>query len=275
MDNKRFTLNDGQTMPQLGFGVWQVPPGGTTATVITALEAGFRLIDTAAGYGNEAEVGQALRAGVVARDAVFVTTKLASDDHGFDQPLRAFDKSLGLLGLDAVDLYLVHWPCPGRDRYVETWRALARLKQEGRARSIGVSNFTPEHLQRLFDEVGIVPAVNQIELHPNFQQQTLREFHAQHGIVTQSWSPLGRGRLTDDPTIAAVAAKHKRSWAQVVLRWHLDLGLSVVTRSESPVRIRENYASLDFTLDADDLAALAALDRPEGRVGRDPNLVNS
>lgn len=271
MDGKLVTLNDGSQMPQFGFGVWQIRPLETAATVAAAFKAGFRLIDTAAGYGNEAEVGQALKPGAVPRDAVFVTTKLANEDQGFEEALRAFDRSMELLGLDAVDLYLIHWPCPGRDRYVETWRALVRLKQEGRARSIGVSNFEPEHLQRLFDEVGTTPAVNQIELHPRFQQRVLRDFHARHGIITQSWSPLGRGRLVDDPVIAAIAAKHNRSWAQVVLRWHLELGISVVTRSASPARIQQNYASLEFALDADDMAQLARLDRPGGRVGPDPN----
>ncbi len=263
-------LNDGRLIPRFGFGVWQIPPAETAATVATALETGFRLVDTATGYGNEAEVGLAVNAGVVPRGDVFVTTKLANKDHGFDEALRAFDTSSSLLG-SPPDLYLIHWPCPGRGRYVETWRALARLRDEGRVRSIGVSNFTEEHLQRLLDEVGIVPTVNQVELHPHFQQRPLRDFHAQHGIVTQPWSPLGRGRLTEEPIVTALMAKHRRSWAQVVLRWHLQSDLSVITRSVSPTRIRENHESIDFALDTDDMAQMALLDRPDGRIGAHPN----
>ena len=270
-DSEFLRLNDGRQMPQFGFGVWQIPPAETTQAVTAALDTGFRLIDTAAAYGNEAEVGQAVNGGGAKREGVFVTTKLANPAHGFDEALRAFDKSLGLLGAQEVDLYLIHWPRPVHNRYVETWRALVRLKEEGRARSIGVSNFTEEHLQRLVDETGVVPAVNQVELHPQFQQRPLREFHARHGIVTQSWSPLGRGRVTEDPVITAIAAKHGRSWAQVALRWHLQSGLSAITRSVSPARIRENHATLGFTLDDDDMARLATLDRPDGRIGAHPN----
>ena len=270
MPSKMLPLNDGQQMPQFGFGVWQVPEAETAPAVTTALETGFRLIDTAAGYGNEAGVGEALRAGVVPRGEVFVTTKLANSSHGFDEAKRAFDKSMGLLGLEYVDLYLIHWPVPARNRFVETWKALIELKATGRIRSIGVSNFTPAHLQRLFDETGVVPTVNQIELHPRFQQHELAAFDAKHGSVTQTWSPLGRGRLDHNPVIAAIAAKHGRTWAQVVLRWHLEQGLSVVTKSVTPSRIRENYAALDFALDADDMAKLAGLDYAGGRVGSDP-----
>ena len=270
-DQTTLTLNDHRQMPQFGFGVWQIPAGETAAAVTTAVQTGFRLIDTATVYGNEAEVGEAVNATPTNAAGVFVTTKLANPHQGFDEAMRAFDKSAGLLGAHGIDLYLIHWPCPGRGRYVETWRALVRLKEEGRARSIGVSNFTEEHLQRVLDEVGVVPTVNQVELHPNFQQQPLREFHARHGIVTQSWSPLGRGRVTEEPVVSAIAAKHGRSWAQVVLRWHLQSGLSAITRSVSPVRIKENYATLDFALDADDMAQMATLDRADGRIGAHPN----
>jgi 2,5-diketo-D-gluconate reductase A len=273
MPNPMLTLNDGRQMPQFGFGVWQVPLDATAPAVETALQTGFRLIDTAAGYANEAGVGRALKSAGVPRADIFLTTKLANADQGHDEALRAFDKSFALLDTDYVDLYLIHWPVPSRDRYVESWKALIRLREEGRVRSIGVSNFTPAHLQRLFDETGVVPVLNQIELHPRFQQSALREFDARHGIVTQSWSPLGRGRLDHDPVINGIAAKHGRSWAQVVLRWHLQNGLSAVTKSVTPARIAENFAVLEFALDDDDMRSLAALDAPDGRVGGNPEVV--
>jgi 2,5-diketo-D-gluconate reductase A len=273
MPNPVLTLNDGRPMPQFGFGVWQVPLEETASAVETALKTGFRLIDTAAGYGNEAGVGRALKSSGVPRGEIFLTTKLANADQGHDEALRAFDRSFGLLDTDYVDLYLIHWPVPSRDRYVESWKALVRLREEGRVRSIGVSNFTPAHLQRLFDETGVVPVLNQIELHPRFQQVALRAFDDKYGIVTQSWSPLGRGRLDNNPVINAIATKHGRSWAQIVLRWHLDSGLSAVTKSVTPARIAENFAVLDFTLDEDDMRALAALDAANGRVGGNPEVV--
>jgi 2,5-diketo-D-gluconate reductase A len=273
MPNPMLTLNDGRQMPQFGFGVWQVPLEETAAAVETALKAGFRLIDTAAGYGNEAGVGRALKSAGIPRGEIFLTTKLANADQGHDEALRAFDRSFGLLDTDYVDLYLIHWPVPSRDRYVESWKALNRLREEGRVRSIGVSNFTPAHLQRLLDETGVVPVLNQIELHPRFQQAALRAFDDKHGIVTQSWSPLGRGRLDNNPVINAIAAKHGRTWAQIVLRWHLDSGLSAVTKSVTPARIAENFAVLEFTLDDEDMRALAALDAANGRVGGNPEVV--
>jgi 2,5-diketo-D-gluconate reductase A len=274
-------LNDGHTMPQLGFGVWQIPEDQTAAAVAKALEVGFRLIDTAAGYANEAGAGAGLRSAGLPRDETFVTTKLASSDHGYDEAMRAFDTSLGLLGpfdtslgllgLDYVDLYLIHWPRPSYDRYVETWRALAQTREEGRARSIGVSNFTEAHLQRLFDETGVVPTVNQIEVHPRFQQQGMRRFDASHGIVTQSRSPLGRGRLNDDPTLSELADRYGRSWAQIVLRWHIQSGLAVVTKSVTSKRMRENFAALSFELAAEDMARIAAMDDVNGRVSPHPD----
>lgn len=273
MPDTEILLNDGRRMPRFGFGVWQVPPEETRTVVQAALDTGFRLIDTAAGYGNEKEVGEALRQSPVARDEVFVTTKLRSSEHGYDQALRGFDTSMKLLGLDVLDLYLIHWPVPAQDKFVDTWRAFARLREEGRVRSIGVSNFTPEHLRRILDETGIVPVLNQIEVHPRFQQRVLRSFEEPLGIVTQSWSPLGRGRLPDVPVLQEIAAKHGRSWAQVVLNWHLQHGLSVVTRSSNPARIRENFAATYFSLDAGDMARIDALDTPDGRVGRHPDQV--
>jgi len=262
-------LNDGRKMPQLGLGFWQTPKDGAAAIVKTAVEAGYRSIDTAAIYGNERGVGEGLAA-VGAAETIFLTTKLWNDNQGFDSTLTAFDKSLGRLGLDSVDLYLIHWPAPKKDLYVETWRAFIRLREEGRARSIGVSNFTAEHLRHLVDETGVVPAVNQIELHPHFQQRDLRAFHADHGVATESWSPLGQGKLLDDPVIGAIAGKHGKSPAQIIIRWHLDSGLVVIPKSVTPRRIVENIDVFDFALDAADMSAIGALDTPAGRVGADP-----
>jgi 2,5-diketo-D-gluconate reductase A len=268
MEQTIVKLNDGREMPQLGLGVWQTPAGETARVVGLAIEAGYRSIDTAAAYGNEAGVGEAVRTSAVPREDLFVTTKLRNDEQ--DRAAKAFDESLVRLGLDHVDLYLIHWPVPQRGRYVEVWRALIRVKEEGRARSIGVSNFNADHLERIIGETGIVPALNQIELHPRFQQKTLREFHARHGIATQCWSPLGKALFLDDPAIAAVARKHGKTPAQTVIRWHLDLGLVPIPKSANAARIRENFAVFDFRLDADDLASFARLDTSTGRTGPDP-----
>ncbi|WP_435605092.1 aldo/keto reductase, partial [Streptomyces sp. C10-9-1] len=264
------TLNNGVTMPQLGFGVWQVPDDEARTTVGTALEAGYRSIDTAAVYENEKGTGEAVAASGLPREELFVTTKLWNSEQGRDATLRAFDASLGRLGLDYVDLYLIHWPMPAKDLYVETYKALEEIAAEGRAKAVGVSNFLPEHLERLIGETSVVPAVNQIELHPQLQQAAAREAHARYGIATEAWSPLGQGRgLLEVPTVVAVAQKHGRSPAQVVLRWHLQLGNVVIPKSVTPSRIAENIDVFGFELDADDLAALAALD--EGRrLGPDP-----
>lgn len=264
------TLNDGRAMPQLGLGVWQTPQDVAAEVVKTAIEAGYRSVDTAAIYGNERGVGEGLKAGGVDRDELFVTTKVWNENQGFDTTLTAFDKSLGRLGLESVDLYLIHWPAPKKGLYVETWKALVRLKEEGRAKSIGVSNFQPEHLQKIIDETGVVPAVNQVELHPSFQQRSLRDFHAKHGIHTESWSPLGQGKQLDDPVVAEIAARHGRTPAQVVIRWHLDSGLIVIPKSVTPSRIVENFRVFDFKLDAGDLERLAGLDTAAGRIGPDP-----
>ncbi|MFF8960657.1 aldo/keto reductase [Streptomyces sp. NPDC014894] len=264
------TLNNGVAMPQLGFGVWQVPDDEAAQAVATALEAGYRSIDTAAIYENETGTGRAIAASGVPREDLFVTTKLWNDSQGYDATLRAFDASLGKLGLDRVDLYLIHWPMPSRDEYVDTYRAFEKILSDGRAGAIGVSNFLPEHLERLIGETSVVPAVNQIELHPQLQQSASRAFHAEHGIVTEAWSPLGQGRgLLEVPTVIAIARKHGRTPAQAVLRWHLQLGHVVIPKSVTPSRIRENLDVFDFELDADDLAALAALDEGK-RLGPDP-----
>ncbi|MER6995649.1 aldo/keto reductase [Streptomyces sp. NPDC000410] len=263
-------LNNGVTMPQLGFGVWQVPDDEAATAVSTALEAGYRSIDTAAIYANERGTGQAVAASGIPREELFVTTKLWNSEQGYDAALRAFDASLDKLGLDYVDLYLIHWPVPAKGAYVETYAALEKIYAEGRAKAIGVSNFLPAHLERLLGETSVVPAVNQIELHPQLQQAESRALHAKHGIATEAWSPLGQGRgLLEVPTIVAIAQKHGKTPAQVVLRWHLQLGNVVIPKSVTPSRIRENIDVFGFELDADDLAALGALD--EGRrLGPDP-----
>lgn len=265
------TLNDGATMPQLGLGVWQTPQDEAATVVRTALEAGYTSVDTAAIYGNERGVGEGIANAGVPRDQLFITTKLWNDRHDYDAALAAFDKSLGRLGLDYVDLYLIHWPAPKQGRFVDAWRALVRLKEEGRARSIGVSNFQPDHLARIIDETGVTPAVNQIELHPRFQQQDLRAVHAQRGIITESWSPLGQGKLLDDPAIGAIARKHGKTPAQAIIRWHLDSGLVVIPKSVTPERIRANIDVFDFQLDAEDMARMAELDSPDGRIGAHPD----
>ena len=263
-------LNDGRSIPQLGLGVWQVPDAAVTPLVVTALAAGYRSIDTATLYGNERGVGRALARAAVPRAELFVTTKLWNDAHGHDAALRAFDESLARLALDHVDLYLIHWPAPREDRYVETWRALVRLRDEGRARSIGVSNFTAAQLERVVGDTGVVPAVNQVELHPRFQQRALRAVHRALGIVTEAWSPLAQGGLLRDATIAAVARKHGRTPAQVILRWHVQQEIVAIPKTAHAARLRENLAVFDFTLDGDDLRRLARLDDARGRTGLDP-----
>jgi diketogulonate reductase-like aldo/keto reductase len=263
-------LNNGVKMPQLGFGVWQVPDDEAEKAVATALEAGYRSIDTAALYQNEEGTGRALAASGLPRDEVFVTTKLWNDDQGYDPALRAFDRSLAKLGLDYVDLYLIHWPTPARVKYVDTYKAFEKLIADGRVRAIGVSNFEPEHLRRLIDETSVIPAVDQIELHPHLQQLAAREFHKEQGIATEAWSPLGSGKgLLEVPAIVAIAQKHGRTPAQVVLRWHIQLGNVVIPKSVTPSRIRENIEVFDFSLDSEDMAAISALNE-DRRLGPDP-----
>ena len=270
MSELTVALNDGHPIPQLGFGVFKVPQDEASRIVGEAIKAGYRSIDTAAIYRNEEGVGAAMASAAVPRDKLFVTTKLWNDSHERDQAEAALKTSLGKLGLKAVDLYLIHWPTPGKGDYVETWRALIDLQKQGLTRSIGVSNFTVDHLKRVMDATGVVPSVNQVELHPTFQQEALRAFHAEHGIATESWSPLGQGAGLKEPTILEIARKHGRTPAQVVLRWHLDLGLIVIPKSSTPERIAENFDVFDFVLDADDWKAIEAMDRPDGRIGPDP-----
>lgn len=263
-------LSDGNTIPQVGLGVWRTPDDVAAPVVRTALATGYRHIDTAAIYGNEEGVGEGIRSSGVDRKEVFLTTKLWNDQQGFDSTLKAFDESLKRLGTDYVDLYLIHWPAPQRGLYVDTWKAFVRLKEEGRARSIGVSNFYPEHLEMIIAETGEEPVINQIELHPDFQQKDARKFHVARRIVTESWSPLGQGTLLDNPTISAVARKHGRTPAQTIIRWHIDNGLVVIPKSVTPSRIEENFQVFDFKLDDDDLTAIAALDSADARIGPDP-----
>ncbi|MEU3273168.1 aldo/keto reductase [Saccharomonospora sp. NPDC006951] len=268
------TLNNGVDMPQVGFGVFQVPPDETAEAVASALEAGYRSIDTAAAYGNEAGVHDAVARSGIARGDLFLTTKLWNSDHGYDETLRAFDASLHALGTDYVDLYLIHWPVPELDRYPETWRAFERIYADGGARAIGVSNFQPHHLERLAADAEVAPAVNQIELHPYLRQDETRRYDAEHGIITEAWSPLAKGGdLLSDPAVRALAAKHGHTPAQVVLRWHLELGNVIIPKSVTPSRIRENLGIFDFSLDDEDMAALAKLERGE-RTGPDPDTFN-
>ncbi|MGL5816821.1 MAG: aldo/keto reductase [Phycicoccus sp.] len=258
-------------IPTVGFGVWQVPDDEVGAALATALDAGYRHVDTAAVYQNEEGVGRALAGSDVPRDEVFVTTKLWNSEQGRDRTMRAFDASMQRLGLDVLDLYLIHWPTPAQDRYVETWRALQELRDAGRVRAIGVCNFQVPHLTRLRDETGELPAINQVELHPYLQQAELRAWHAEHGVVTESWSPLASGKkVLEDPVVGGIAQAHDATSAQVVIAWHLALDCVVIPKSVTPSRIRGNLAATDLTLTAEDLAALAEVDRGF-RTGPDPD----
>ena len=265
------TLNNGSTIPQLGFGVFQVPPEDTADVVSKALEVGYRHIDTATGYRNEEGVGQAVRDSGLPREEVFVTTKLPNEEQGAESGLAVFERSLDLLGMDYVDLYLIHWPLPAKDLYVETWQMMEKLYAEGRARAIGVSNFQPNHLRRLQNETTVLPAVNQIELHPTFTQAELREVHDRMGIATEAWAPLGKGgdelRIA---TIVDIADRLGRTPAQVVIRWHLQVGNIAIPKSVTPSRIEENFAVLDFELDDSDVASISALDS-DNRIGPHPD----
>lgn len=263
-------FNDGHAIPQLGFGVFQVPPEETASSVGLALQTGYRSIDTAAAYGNERQVGEAIRSSGLDREDVFLTTKVWNDDHGYDAVLRAFERSLERLGDDHVDLYLIHWPAPGRGLYTDTWKALCELKRDGRARSIGVSNFTVENLERIIEATGVVPALNQIELHPRLIQSELSRFHAEHGIVTEAWSPLARGgELLSEPVLNEIASVHERTAAQIVLRWHVQRGHVAIPKSVTPSRITENLDVFDFSLSDEDMEAIERLDRGQ-RTGPDP-----
>jgi 2,5-diketo-D-gluconate reductase A len=265
-------MNNGSRIPQVGFGVFLVPPEETEQAVAEALKAGYRLIDTAQGYRNEEGVGAAIAESDVSRDELFITTKLTNSEHGYDTALAAFDGSMEKLGIDVLDLFLIHWPLPMFDEYVETWRAFEKLLADGRVRSIGVSNFEIPHLERLLAETNATPVVNQIELHPEFPQEELREFHQEHGILTESWGPLGQGKgLLENPHIVEVARRKGRTPAQVVLRWHVQLGCVVIPKSVHPDRMRENIDLFDFELDDGDMAEISKV-RTGQRLGADPNV---
>ncbi|WP_354702238.1 putative oxidoreductase [Paraconexibacter sp. AEG42_29] len=268
-DTPIVTLRDDAKIPQLGFGTWQIPPDETVEPVTRALLAGYRHIDTASAYQNEAGVGQAIHAAGLDRGDVFITTKCFNDDHGHEQAKRALKASLGRLEMDYVDLYLIHWPVPSQDKFVETWKAFIELQSEGLVRSIGVCNFNAPHLDRLVQETGVTPVVNQIELHPELQQQGLRHEHADLGIHTESWSPLGKGQTFEEPAVKDAAAAHGKSPAQVVIRWHLQLGNIVIPKSVTPERIEENLDVFDFELSAEEMAAFDALETGV-RTGPDP-----
>ncbi|MCV7205893.1 oxidoreductase [Mycolicibacterium peregrinum] len=269
----RVTLNDGNSVPQVGLGVWQTPAEETVRAVSAALQAGYRHIDTAAAYRNEAETGRGLVDSGVPREDVFLVTKLWNSDQGYDSTLAAFDASLERLGVDYLDLYLIHWPVPANNAYVDTFKAFSHLRDQGRIRSIGVSNFAPEHLNVLIDATGIVPAVNQIELHPLLPQHELREIHARLGIATEAWSPLGQGSLLTDPVITGIAERHGKTPAQVLIRWHIHLGNIVIPKSVNPERIVSNFDVFDFDLDESDMSAIASLET-DTRLGPDPRTFN-
>lgn len=264
------SFNDGRSIPQLGLGVWQTPDDVAVEAVSTALKTGYRHIDTAAVYKNEEGVGKGIVASGIDRGDIFLTTKVWNEDQGFDETLKAMDASLKRLGTDYVDLYLIHWPSAFRGKYIETWKAMIRLREEGKAKSIGVSNFEGSYIDDLIRDTGVTPAINQIQLHPRFQQKAMRDKHAELGVVTESWSPLGQGQVLADPVIGEIAKRHGKSPAQVIIRWHLDMGLVVIPKSVTPSRIVENFDVFDFALSDDDKAAIAGLDAADGRIGSDP-----
>jgi len=269
------TLNDGARIPQLGYGVWQVPDDQAYTAVSTALEVGYRHVDTAAAYENEAGVGRAIRDSGVPREDVFLTTKLWNADHGYDAALRAFDLSLERLGTDYVDLYLIHWPVPEQNLYLETWRALEKINSTGRARSIGVSNFPADALERLVEQSEQRPVINQIELHPYFSQPAMRQLNEKLGIVTEDWSPLGQGgELLKEPVLARIGEAKGKTAAQVVLRWHLQLGNVVIPKSVTASRVKENFEVFDFELSRDEMDEVTGLLRDDGRIGPDPSHFN-
>jgi len=267
---EQLTLNDGATIPRIGLGVWQVDPDITAKVVRWGIEAGYRLIDTAEGYRNEEGVGEAIRSAGVPRKELFITSKLRNGAHRRDDALRAFDDTMAKLGIDRIDLFLIHWPVPGQNNYVEAWKTLVELKEAGRITSVGVSNFNQDHLERIMGETGVTPVVNQIELHPRFQQRDKRDFHRKHDIHIESWSPLGSGRLLTDPTLEKIAQKHGKSVAQVIIRWHLKEGLIVIPKSIHRERIAGNFNVFDFDLDAGDMQTIRDMDTANGRTGPDP-----
>lgn len=266
-------MNDGNTIPQLGFGVWKISDNDAKDAVSNALKIGYRHIDTAKAYENESGVGKGIVASELPRNEIFITTKVWNTDQGYDQTLKAFDESSKRLGVKAIDLYLIHWPMPIRDQFMATWKALIRLRQENRVRSIGVCNFRIADLERLIKETGVAPAINQVELHPRFQQKELRIFHEKNNILTEAWAPLGRGEFLDHPVLQSIADSHGKTTAQVILRWHMELGTVAIPKSLSPARMAENFDIFDFKLTAADHDLIATLDDVEGRMGPNPDEV--
>lgn len=264
-------MNDGNTIPQLGYGVWKISDEDAEGSVLQALKTGYRHIDTAKIYNNEGGVGRGIAASDIAREKIFVTTKVWNSDQGYDETLKAFDESAKRLGVKTIDMYLIHWPMPVRDKFVETWKALIRLRQENRVRSIGVCNFRIADLERLLKETGVAPAVNQVELHPQFQQKELRIFHEKNNILTEAWAPLGRGLFFDDPLLQSIAEEHSKTVAQIVLRWHMELGTIAIPKSQSAARMAENFDIFDFKLTASDHDKIASLDKIDGRMGPNPD----
>lgn len=264
------TFHDGNRAPQLGFGTWQLKPEETVPAIQAAVETGYRSIDTAYIYHNETEVGQAIAQCGVPRSELFVATKVWNNRHGHDSTKSAFQESLDRMQLDYVDLYLIHWPVPKQKQYLQAWEALIQLRDEGRAKSIGVCNFQISHLQQLLDGTGVMPAVNQIELHPHFQQPELRAYHKSHGIQTEAWSPLGRGQILRDPVILELAHAHQSTAAQITLRWHIQMGHMVIPKSAHAARIRENFGIWNLHLTDAEMGRIASLDDPDGRIGPDP-----
>lgn len=270
-EQSELRLNTGALMPQLGLGVWQISNEQAADVVRTAIKTGYRSIDTAAMYNNEEGVGEGIRRAGIPREQIFIATKIWHDRQGTESTMKAFEESQKRLGLDYVDLYMIHWPAPKQNTFVETWRAMARLKQFNRVKTLGVCNFKIAHLQRLMDETGIVPAVNQVELHPRYQQNALRDFHAKHGIATEAWAPLGRGAVLDDPVITTIAQKHGKTSAQIVLRWHIENSVIAIPKSVNPSRLAENLDVFGFELSDDDMAEIAKMDSAKGRIGPDPD----
>lgn len=264
-------MNDGLFIPQLGFGVWNISDHDTKDAVNQAIKTGYRHIDTAKVYENEEGVGRGIAESGIERKNIFLTTKVANTDQGYDKTMRAFDESAKRLRVNAIDLYLIHWPVPARDLFVETWKALIRLKQENRVRSIGVCNFRIVDLERLIKETGVAPAINQVELHPHFQQKQLRIFHEKNNILTEAWAPLGRGQFLDDPVLKKIADEHHKTVAQIILRWHMEMGTIAIPKSQSPERMAENFSIFDFSLTAANHDAIASLDSSDGRLGPNPS----
>lgn len=269
-EQTKVTLRDGNVIPQIGLGVWQVDPAITERVVTDGIKAGYRSIDTAEGYGNEEGVGAAIRNAGVARSELFITSKLRNGGHARDLALKSFDDTMKKLGIEQIDLFLIHWPVPSQDKYVEAWKVFVELQKQGRIKSIGVSNFNPDHIERIVGETGVTPVVNQIELHPTFQQTKNRPFYKQHNIAVESWSPLGSGADLKNPAIGEIANKHGKSIAQVIIRWHLQEGFIVIPKSIHANRMQENIDVFDFELDAGDMTRIRGLDDPKGRVGADP-----